>query len=1071
MNPRPMIPDIVRANAAAAPEARAFTYLTDGECSDAVITRGALDLRARAIAAELQAREAGGAPVIILMPSGLEFIAALLGCWYAGAIAVPAPVPRGRKTEPRVWSILGDAQPRVAIASEAVRRRIESLDGAPPGVEWLDVTIDDPAANSWTEPDLHDGAVALLQYTSGSTGDPRGVMLTHGNILENQRMIQAAFDQTTHSVIFGWLPLHHDMGLIGNVVQPLFLGAPCILMSPAHFVQKPLRWLQGISRYRAATSGGPNSAYDLCIDSVTEDQVKDLDLSSWTVAFNGAEPVRAVTLERFSRKFAAAGFRRGSFRPCYGLAEATLLVSGSPGRPTSAAAARPVGCGCPLPPQEAVVVDPSTHSLCPPSVSGEIWVSGPNVGIGYWRRPQETAATFHARLAGANERTYLRTGDLGLMADGELFITGRMKDVIILRGCNLHPEDIEAALDGCHAALVRGACAAFAASGESGETLVVVHEVRTSNRSELQECILAIRRAVASSHEVQAGAVILIRVGSIPRTSSGKVRRGRCKEDYETGKLAVIATWDQGMVRSGSGSAPRDPVEEVIAVLWAQCLCLESVGVHEMFLDLGGDSLSGLRIIGNVLDIFQVQISMEDLLENPTVVTLAAQVREMQNAAAAPKPVTDAPAAEGFVPLSAEQQPVWTFEQLFPGTAAYIIPVVLRIAGPLDAGVFEKSVQALVERHRALRSAIGDEAGVSVQKISANPIQVSLIDLSGEPDGVETRAESLVDAEATKPFDLRQGPLVRVTLIRLGPELHVCAFVMHHLVCDNESIRILLRDLAVFYNQFLRGRAPVLPDLAVQPTGTKPSPAGARRGAAQPLDLEADRPAPRVPRFVGAAQGANLEPEVASGLMRMARGERVTLSTVLLASFSAFLHRYTGEREFVLGCPISTRSRIESEHAVGLFAEAVPVAFRFEDHTTFRDLLRQTHAAMLAGWSSRPGTGAAPAAGFQVLYSFLNQSGLALPLVGVQTEIMPHHVRSCIPDLCLSVMRRGPVVRCDFEHRTELFDRGSISLMLAKYLLLLNALVREPGRAIVDCEFLLPEERALADLLPLEVTL
>jgi acyl carrier protein len=780
--------------------------------------------------------------------------------------------------------------------------------------------------------------------------------------------------------------------------------------------------------------------------------------------------VRQATLERFGARFAAAGFRTESFRLCYGLAEATLLVSSTRAAEKCSMAAGVAGCGRPLYPQEVIVVDPSTHVPCQAGVTGEIWVSGPNVGLGYWGCPEDTEAVFHKPVEGTTTPAYLRTGDLGVMSDGELFITGRLKDVIILHGRNLHAEDVEAVIHGCHPALVRGGCAAFAASGKEGERLVVVQEVRTSVESELGDSMLAIRRAVAASHQVRTDGVVLIRAGSIPRTSSGKVQRGRCKQDYLTGKLAVVSEWDATTARQGEGKAPRNPIEEMVAILWAQALGLNVVAIDDALLDLGGDSLAALRIIGSVFDVFKVQLTLEDLFRNPTVAALAARIEELQGSAN--RELSAEPVDQSIAPLSVEQYPVWMMEQLFPGTAAYVIPVVFRMMGPLNTEVFEKSVQAVVERHHALRYSIDDRTGVPVQVRSAHPISLSVVDVSRKPGGGEPVAEQLIDEEVRRPFDLQRGPLARVTLFRLGPELHTCAFVMHHLVCDNESIRVLLRDLSALYNAFLRGRCPSLPELPTPLVRTQSIATGVRSVVQSRLNLGADRSAPVAPSFAGAAEGATLEAEVASGLQRIAREERVTFAMVMLASFSAFIHRYSGARTFVLGCPVSTRSRIEIENAVGLFAEIVPAVFAFEERITFHELVHQTRASMLAAWRSVSDSAEkAPRSEYQVLFSFLNQTQHALALDGIDAAIMPHTVRSSVADLCLSIMQSEKGVRCDFEYRTELFDTASIKLMFAKYLLLLNALVAEPAKPIADCDFLLSEERALSTLLPLEVTL
>ncbi|RPH57856.1 fatty acyl-AMP ligase, partial [bacterium] len=436
---------LLRQRAQQDPHKCAYTFLTDGEKEGERLTYAELDLRARALGAWLQRMDAAGERVLLLYNPGLEFVAAFLGCLYAGTTAVPAYPPRSARMLPRLRAIAADARPTVALTSSDLLAGVETLAGRLPelaGVRWVATdALDAPAlAREWREPEVDGGTLAFLQYTSGSTALPKGVKVSHGNLLHNEGLIEAAFDQSEESVIVGWLPLYHDMGLIGNVLQPLYVGARCILMSPVAFLQRPARWLRAISHYRATTSGGPNFAYDLCVRKVPPAERYGLDLSSWKVAFNGAEPVRAETLDRFTEAFASCGFRREAFYPCYGLAEATLFVTGGtvgvppaveafrtadlerdravPVNALDPAGRRLVGCGTSWAGQQVAVVDPETGRGLPSDRVGEVWIAGPSVAGGYWNRPEETERTFGARLEDGSG-PFLRTGDLGFLRDGE----------------------------------------------------------------------------------------------------------------------------------------------------------------------------------------------------------------------------------------------------------------------------------------------------------------------------------------------------------------------------------------------------------------------------------------------------------------------------------------------------------------------------------------------------------------------------------------------------------------------------------------------------------------------------
>jgi acyl-CoA synthetase (AMP-forming)/AMP-acid ligase II len=564
-----------RERAATHGETPLYTFLPDrGPEEGAQLTCADLDRRARAIAATLQQLGAGGQRALLLYPPGLEFIASFFGCLYAGVVAVPAYPPRSARALPRLLEIARDARPAVALTTAELRTAIGGLAASVPELGALRLIATDEvatgAAEDWRDPGLTGDSLAFLQYTSGSTAAPKGVMVSHGNLLHNEEMIRQAFGQKAESVIVGWLPLYHDMGLIGNVLQPLYLGARCVLMSPIAFLQSPKRWLAAISRYRATTSGGPNFAYDLCVRKVTAADREELDLSSWDTAFNGAEPVRSESLERFAEAFAGCGFQPRAFFPCYGLAEATLFVAGGPGpgaprtaprvaafdraqleageaRPVAAAdPANPadrslVSCGHPWLGQELAIVDPETLAPCRDGRVGEIWVRGESICKGYWKRPEATAETFGGRLAGEAADAgpaFLRTGDFGFIDGGELFVTGRLKDLIIIRGRNLYPQDIELTVERSHPALRPGCGAAFSVEINGEERLVVVQELeRTESAAVLAE---AVRRAVAEEHEAQVQQLVLLRAGSIPKTSSGKIQRRACRAALLGAKLDVM---------------------------------------------------------------------------------------------------------------------------------------------------------------------------------------------------------------------------------------------------------------------------------------------------------------------------------------------------------------------------------------------------------------------------------------------------------------------------------------------------------------------------------------------------
>jgi acyl-CoA synthetase (AMP-forming)/AMP-acid ligase II/acyl carrier protein len=609
--PKTTVIDLLRNRASHQPELTGYTFLVDGETQTASLTYQILDLQAQRIAAHLQALNAQGERALLLYPAGLEFIAAFFGCLYAGVTAVPAYPPQQNQTKHRLQSIVVDAQATFALTTTALLAdsQVQFVDASHlPPIHWIATDkLEDLATQDWVMPSLDETAIALLQYTSGSTGAPKGVMVSHQNLLHNATIIQHCFQDREDSIGVSWLPPYHDMGLIGGILQPLSLGRPMILMSPMSFLRKPVRWLQAISRYRATTSGGPNFAYELCVKKITPAERATLDLSSWHVAFNGAEPIRPQTLDAFAKAFQAYGFDRDAFYPCYGMAEATLMVTGGtrmkspeictvdpvalkdrqviPVAPTLQTSRRVVGCGQARLDQKVKIVDPVTATTCTETQVGEIWVSSLSVAQGYWNQPQHTQQVFHAYLSDTGEGPFLRTGDLGFIQGTELFVTGRLKELIIIRGRNHYPQDLEWTVQASHGALRAGGGAAFSIEVNGVERLVMVQEVERNAVRQLpaQEVFAAIRRAVSEHHQLKIYAIALLKPGSIPKTSSGKTQRTECRSWYLDGRLTPLETWCESSVDFQQVQAS---AEAMLKTLNAKSL--RSPEPHETELSNGG---------------------------------------------------------------------------------------------------------------------------------------------------------------------------------------------------------------------------------------------------------------------------------------------------------------------------------------------------------------------------------------------------------------------------------------------------------------------------------------------------
>ncbi len=976
---------LLRSRASERPEREAFVFLTDGEREGARLTFAELDRRARAIAVVLRESLAPGERALLLYPPGLEFIAAFFGCLYAGVAAVPAYPPRLHdRSQLRLRAVARDAEPQAALTTTAILSALAASSPLPElaAVRWI--ATEELAGTDADLPDPEPESVAFLQYTSGSTASPKGVMVTHANLLHNEQMIGEAFRQDEDTVVVGWLPLYHDMGLIGNILQPLHAGAHCVLMAPVAFLQKPLRWLAAISRYRATTSGGPDFAYELCVRRTAAEQRQALDLSSWRVAFNGAEPVRAETMERFADAFAPCGFRREAFYPCYGLAEATLFVSGgAAGRPPRvetvdaaalerhevAPAAEPAGarrlvsCGHAWAEQRIAIVDPETGIELGSGRVGEIWTAGPSVARGYWRNPAATRSDFEARLADTGLGPFLRTGDLGFLHRGELYVTGRLKDLIILRGRNHYPQDIELTAERSHPDLRPGGGAAFSVDIAGEERLVVAQEVERHRKSDLDELAEAIRRGVAEEHEVQVHDVVLARAGTVPKTSSGKVQRRLCRDLYLAGELAVLGRSARAEEPAPAPAAlpSRDallalPPDERRALLErslrersaaALGVAVEAVDPQRPLMALGLDSLAAMELKGNVEAALGVELPLGELLEGATTGRLVDLLLAGLEETAAPAPAL---AGEDSGRLSHGQRALWFLERLAPEGGAYNIVVAARVRGGLDSGALRRALEKLADRHAALHTVFRVEGDEPVRQI-LNRVEVDFLE-----DGW---SEERLAEEAYRPFSLELGPLLRVRLAG-----SVLLLSIHHLVADFASLALLARELGALYRQETGGAAAALPaptagygDFVRWQETMLAGPRGERLWAywrealagVPDLDLPADRPRLPVQTWRGTARFLELPPGLADSVRSLGAAHGATLFATLLAAFQAQLGRYSGQSDFAVGSPTAGRSAPEHAGIAGYFVNPIALRADLSGDPGFAGLLDRVRRTALAG--------------------------------------------------------------------------------------------------------------------------
>ena len=654
--------NLLHYRAATQPDQKAYTYLENGETDTSVITFATLDQRAHSIAAHLQQCMPQGARALLLYPSGLDFITAFFGCLYAGIVAIPMNLPRPNRPLTRLNAIVADAQATHILTTTTIQHTIHSACMNMPGMRELDWICTDNVtteSGNWQQPQLTGDTLAYLQYTSGSTATPKGVMVSHANLLQNMAILDHGWNHTPSSTLISWLPLFHDMGLIYGVLQPLYNGIPCVLLSPVHFLQKPVRWLQAITRFQGTHSAAPNFAYDLCVNKISPEQRQTLNLRSWRVALNGAEPVRKATLERFTEIFAPYGFQDRTLCPGYGLAEGTLKVAATPEQEpfmfcTIEAAALEqnkiveasgdytytlVSSGRTALDTNVVIVHPQHQTRCAADEVGEIWVSGSSVAQGYWQRPTETAETFQAYLRDTGEGPFLRTGDLGFLRHDHVFVTGRLKDVIIIRGRNHYPQDIEHTTESSHIAIRPGCSAAFSIDHDGIEELVIVCEIeREHRRANLTDVVENILQTVSAQHELNVYAIVLIRPGTIPKTSSGKIQRRACHTQFSEDAFQVLHRWSQTDVQdtyailtddkplpSVTQHPDRATIQNWLVERFAAHLHRQPTAIdpHASIDQLRLNSLTAINIIGELGDWLGRDLSPTLLYNYQTIAALA----------------------------------------------------------------------------------------------------------------------------------------------------------------------------------------------------------------------------------------------------------------------------------------------------------------------------------------------------------------------------------------------------------------------------------------------------------------
>jgi amino acid adenylation domain-containing protein/non-ribosomal peptide synthase protein (TIGR01720 family) len=1111
--------ELVQQRARDYPDCAAYIFLAGEDLRQSSGTYGEVDLRARSIAGLLQELGARGERALLLYPPGLEFIAAFFGCLYAGVIAVPAYPPRLNRNALRIVSMAKDSQASLALTSSDVLSRLGALTAHTPKLgqlRWYATdTLHSDVAKEWQDFSPQAGGLAYLQYTSGSTSTPKGVMITHANVLHNSGYLAEAFRHSAQDVSLSWLPHFHDLGLVHGILQPLFSSFPGYLMAPMSFLQRPVDWLRAISRFGITHSDGPNFAYELCLNKITAEEKRELDLSSWRMALTGAEPIFPETIERFTEAFASCGFKRSAFFPAYGLAEATLVVSGakkgndlshccvssaaleesrivfvhedSPGARMLVASGA-IGRG-----MDVAVVEPASGRRCSPDQIGEIWVAGPSVAMGYWRRLEETAQVFGAELAETTEHRFLRTGDLGFIRDGYLFITGRLKELIIIRGRNYYPQDIERTARESCPAIRLGTGAAFSVSAATGERMVMVQEVHRREKVDANQIFGSIREAIAEEHEVQIHEIVLVTPGSVPRTSSGKIQRNLCYKEFLEGTLEVTAQWraDQGV----GDREERPSLDQESIRAWLVAQVASNIGVDRARIDidrplisLGLDSLSAVELAHEVERTLRLAWQAASLLDK-TIAELAAQAAKSSAGERTKEASPHALPTPAEYPLSYGQQGLWFLHQLAPESTAYNVAQAIRIKSRVDVPALQQSFQALVDRHGSLRTTFTDVNGSPVQRV-CEQLNVTFLHESAQ-GWSESHMQQRLTQEAAYRFDLERGPLLRIHLFACAADDHVLLLTAHHIILDLWSLAHLMHELGVLYEAAALGKRAALPpvsaayfefvcrqkELLLSARGEQLWEYWSKQlsGELPVLDLMTDHQRPPVQTYCGSSHPFRLDAGLTEELKNLAQAHGATLYMTLFAAFQALLHRYTGEEEILTGSPVAGRTSAEFASTVGYFVNPVVLRASISVGSTFEKLLAQVHRTVLDALEHQdyplsllteklqPARDSSRSPLFQVMFAMqkaplLHEEGLSLfalgeygahmNLGGLELESMRLEQRIAQFDLSLVMAEAKDELMATFEYNTALFDSTTVSRMAEHFTTLLNGLAENPTSPI-----------------------
>ncbi|WP_299135878.1 non-ribosomal peptide synthetase [uncultured Tenacibaculum sp.] len=1096
-----------------------YRFFANGEEENDSRTFLELYKRAEIIASNILRHAKPGDRVLLLYPSGLEFADAFFGCLLAGVIAVPAFPPQGKRRIGRLEKITIDCKATLVLTTDVVyTKNIKWFSNEVfANVSWLKTNTLEFVFNQ-VFPKINTSTIAFLQYTSGSTGDPKGVIVNHANIIDNSEIFQDCFKTTKKSIGVSWLPIYHDMGLIGNIIQALFVGFELIILPPTAFIQKPIRWLRLISKYKGTMSCAPNFAYDLCTNQIKEEDLKEIDLSSWEVAINGSEPIRPGTMAKFADRFTNYGFKRATLFPGYGMAETTLVVSGCEydKEPTIISLKKNelhegkvllnstpensiqlVGNGPIHKKLKTRIVNPETKQICKEDEVGEIWLKGNSVTKGYWNKSELSKEIFEAYtnnvegIKNENDGPYLRTGDIGFLNGNEIYISGRLKEMMIFNGVNHFPQDIERTVQFGHPDLQNNAGAAATIKVNGVDKLLIIQEVkRTSIRDyDAEKIIKTICQLVLAEHELSIYKIVLVNPGRIKKTSSGKIQRLGTKTAYESGDLGgVLEEWTAGeqiekkekeLIESFSQKVDnktelitwlREEISDLLQITPSQ------INLNDSFATLGLSSLQVVRLSGVLSEYIKKEVSptlffeLETLLDVVVYVEteLIDDVKTNHNTihSITPRIVTN----RDKIPASFAQKSMWVIDQI-AGSIEYHVFKAFTIPQSIDVNLLKRASKKLVKRHEALRTVLqpNEEGDLHQNILSEDSFEMEYVEL-------DSNENSKIQELISLPFDLSSDYPFRLFLIKGTSNGYKLLLVAHHIALDGWSGKIVLDELTTIYSALLEGEKDGLKPLSINYVDYSFWQEEYFKGnvlenllkywevqlkGVTPLTLPYDFPRPIVQSKKGRRVALALDDQLIYSLKKCAKKEEVTLFMLMMSAFKVLLYRYSGETDICVGTPVANRTTKDVESLVGMFVNTLALRSDLDNNPSFTTLLKQVKQTSIQAYANQlvpfekivekiaPERNMGYNPVFQVMFDM--QIDLDMENLKFGTEQIARynidHTTSMF-DLTFTVEDHGDGLLLQAEYCTDLFTEGTISRMLSNYQKLLKSIVSNSAQKI-----------------------